>query len=263
MTGPAEFGFGCVGLTTQATERAALRLLHAACAAGLTHFDTAPTYGRGYSEMILGRFLRETREPVKVATKFGLGCPAPAIPARLVLPLHALRRKWRKAAPATDGPGAPASLLPARRISRAEIESAFNHSRRLLRRERLDYYLLHEGLPPFLEAPAWEFLQEQRAAGAIGALGLAAGGRNYQTLTPADLHGWDVLQYEYGPAWPENTALRAKFPGVRHVFHSCLRGLRLAADPAQILRAVAADNPGGVVLFSTGNPAHLRANLAA
>ncbi len=263
MTPPAQFGFGCVGLTMQPTAGAAVRLLHAAHACGLAYFDTAPTYGRGYSEILLGRFLRETREPVRVATKFGLGHLSPALPAALALPLQAARRNWRRPPAATDAPPPPATLLVPRVITRRAVAAAFDQSRRVLGRERIDCYLLHEGLPAFLEAPAWEFLQEQRRAGTIGALGVAAGGHNYQALAPGDLHGWDVLQYESGPAWPGNAPLRDRFPGLRHIFHSCLKSHRQFGPPAALLREAAARNPGGMVLFSTGHPAHLRANLAA
>ena len=38
---------------------------------GITWFDTAPTYGNGASEMLLGRVLRERRETMAIATKVG------------------------------------------------------------------------------------------------------------------------------------------------------------------------------------------------
>ena len=38
---------------------------------GITWFDTAPTYGNGASEMLLGRVLRERREAIAIATKVG------------------------------------------------------------------------------------------------------------------------------------------------------------------------------------------------
>src|SRR2546422_11462734 len=38
---------------------------------GITFFDTAPTYGDGESERLLGRALRAHRERVAIATKVG------------------------------------------------------------------------------------------------------------------------------------------------------------------------------------------------
>jgi aryl-alcohol dehydrogenase-like predicted oxidoreductase len=255
-------GFGCVGLTTLASPARALRLLHAVHEAGIGHFDTAPGYGRGYSEVLLGRFLAETRTPVTVTTKFGLGLPSlPWLPAALALGLNALKQRPRAGPEVRPPESDHVPLLTFRSISRPEIELAFNRSRRALGVERIDCYLLHEGLPSFLDPAAWAYLLELRTAGAIGVLGLAAGGRNYHALTPEELSGWDVLQYEYGPAWPENTALRDRFPRQRHFFHSCLRDHARHGDPGRILADCVQANPGGRVLFSTTDAAHLRANL--
>ena len=53
-----------------------VRALHVAIDAGVTLIDTAPTYGTGHSERIVGRALatlpRTQRDAVVVATKFGL-----------------------------------------------------------------------------------------------------------------------------------------------------------------------------------------------
>ena len=57
------------------TESAALATLHAAYDAGTTFFDTADVYGMGRSETLIGRFLKETRAPIYVATKFGRFSP--------------------------------------------------------------------------------------------------------------------------------------------------------------------------------------------
>jgi len=53
------------------TEDAALATLRAAYEAGTNFFDTADVYGAGRSERLIGRFLRETRPSVRVATKLG------------------------------------------------------------------------------------------------------------------------------------------------------------------------------------------------
>jgi aryl-alcohol dehydrogenase-like predicted oxidoreductase len=53
-----------------------IRALHVAIEAGVTLIDTAPTYGTGHSEQVVGRALAAlpatVRESVAVATKFGL-----------------------------------------------------------------------------------------------------------------------------------------------------------------------------------------------
>ena len=57
------------------TEAEAMATLHAAHESGTTFFDTADVYGMGRSETFIGRFLRETKAAVYVATKFGRFSP--------------------------------------------------------------------------------------------------------------------------------------------------------------------------------------------
>ncbi|WP_199290219.1 aldo/keto reductase [Leptolyngbya sp. FACHB-36] len=43
---------------------------HAAVESGITFFDTAEIYGSGDSERLIGQFLRETSQPIQIATKY-------------------------------------------------------------------------------------------------------------------------------------------------------------------------------------------------
>lgn len=53
-----------------------LKALHAAADVGVTLIDTADVYGSGHSERLVGRFLRERRDPeIVVATKMGRRAP--------------------------------------------------------------------------------------------------------------------------------------------------------------------------------------------
>jgi len=73
------FAAGEVGLGTwqlggdwgEVSDDTALATLRAAHEAGTNFFDTADVYGAGRSEQLIGRFLRETRARVFVATKLG------------------------------------------------------------------------------------------------------------------------------------------------------------------------------------------------
>jgi methylglyoxal reductase len=61
---------GCMGFSDDAT--LATRAIHAAFAAGVTSFDTAPLYGYGRSEEVLGAALADRRGGVQILTKIGL-----------------------------------------------------------------------------------------------------------------------------------------------------------------------------------------------
>ncbi len=55
----------------QISEADAVRILHRSVELGVNFFDTADVYGMGLSERTIGKFLKETRETVFVATKVG------------------------------------------------------------------------------------------------------------------------------------------------------------------------------------------------
>src|SRR5687768_13774049 len=90
-------GFGCSSLTSIKSHQSALKILDAAYRLGVSHFDTAPLYGQGYSEKILGCFIKKKREGVSITTKFGLGNHAArTIPVWLALPLNYYKKKLYK-----------------------------------------------------------------------------------------------------------------------------------------------------------------------
>jgi len=60
-------------------DRAALDAIRAACDAGVTCFDTAPSYGNGHAEELLGRGLGSRRKDVVIVTKGGLVWDAKSI----------------------------------------------------------------------------------------------------------------------------------------------------------------------------------------
>lgn len=53
-------------------DRDAVRAIHAAIDCGITCIDTAPAYGMGHSEKVVGEAIRGCRDKVAVATKCGL-----------------------------------------------------------------------------------------------------------------------------------------------------------------------------------------------
>lgn len=74
----SEVGLGCWqigGNWGDVSDETALQTLRAALDAGTTLFDTADVYGAGRSETLIGRFLKETRAPLYIATKLGRSSP--------------------------------------------------------------------------------------------------------------------------------------------------------------------------------------------
>ena len=68
-------GLGCMGMSEfygSRDDQVALRVLAEAVELGVDFFDTADMYGPHHNEVLLGRFLSETKLSIKVATKFGI-----------------------------------------------------------------------------------------------------------------------------------------------------------------------------------------------
>ncbi len=124
-------------------EEAAIATIHAAIAQGITLIDTAPVYGFGRSEEIVGKALAQGghRQHVVLATKCGL--------------------EWT-----TDG-------VPFRSSGRARIVAEVEDSLRRLKTDVIDIYQVHW---PDLETPLDETAQAMRSlleSGKIRAIGVS------------------------------------------------------------------------------------------
>ena len=73
---PSLAGLGCGNFGLFLDEAQSRRVVDAAIAEGITHFDTADVYGEGLSEQFLGQALGANRKDVVITTKFGSSQPA-------------------------------------------------------------------------------------------------------------------------------------------------------------------------------------------
>ncbi|MBP1857687.1 aldo/keto reductase [Rhizobium herbae] len=67
-------GLGCMGMSFAygaSDEQESIRTLHRAVDLGVTFFDTAEVYGPYENEILLGKALKDVRDRVTIATKFG------------------------------------------------------------------------------------------------------------------------------------------------------------------------------------------------
>ncbi|MCK2212480.1 aldo/keto reductase [Actinomadura sp. ATCC 31491] len=71
----SELGLGCMGMSEfygPADEKESIAVIHRALDLGIDFLDTADMYGRGANEELVGRAIRDRRDEVVLATKFGV-----------------------------------------------------------------------------------------------------------------------------------------------------------------------------------------------
>jgi aryl-alcohol dehydrogenase-like predicted oxidoreductase len=267
----ANLGFGGAALTNIGSYNNIKEILATAYDCGIRHYDTAPLYGKGYSEIIYGKFLKGKRKDITITTKFGLGedYETGNIPVQLLLRLNQLAKKLKKK-PGMDiqGNQLPVYNTAFKRIDKDLIEKSFTKSIKRLKTDYIDYYLLHEGLPSFLTDEAIIFISKLKQEGAVRFLGIGSNSSLISTLNSNDLQQWDVLQYEGGQT--ETVAeIMNKFPDKIHFHHSCLKGVRKPGfendhpreSAGYLLAQAVSVNPLGKVIFSTQKKEHLKKNI--
>lgn len=175
-------GLGCMGMSQSygaPDEAESIRTIHRALDLGVTFLDTADAYGKGGNETLVGRAIRERRNEVELATKFGL-IPGPT-------------------GPATDVDGRP-----------ERVKDCCDASLSRLGIDRIDLYYLHRVDPKVpIEETVGAMAQLVRA-GKVRFLGLSEAGP--ETLRRAyRVHPIAALQTEYS-LWsrvPERAVLAA------------------------------------------------------
>ena len=171
-----QIALGCGRLNGRLERRSSARIVEAALALGIRHFDTAPSYGMGTADEVLGSVLSGV-DGVTITSKVGIARPqyswkggAVRMVAKPILArMQGLKRLIRGvSAPRVAEPG----LRPSFPFSDEVVRRELAESLRRLRRDRLDALLVH--------APREEQLTEGLASvfdslvteGAIGAFGV-------------------------------------------------------------------------------------------
>lgn len=248
----ARLGFGCARVFGGGETRASTRLLEAALAAGLSHFDTAPSYSYGQSETMLGEVLAGMSD-VTITTKVGLsaaGAPSRAgtFYRRFARPALA-RVPALKAAllRARERPAAQAPQVERRVLGADEIEASVAASLARLGRSQIDILLVHEPDQFVIDDALAERFEALKRDGTILAYGLGYGG-----IAPGNGSFGHILQGAYDPAaaGPASTTPTA-------IYHGILRNRGLSA-PREAVRAVLHAQPQSALIVSASTPSQIR-----
>jgi D-threo-aldose 1-dehydrogenase len=169
----SSLGFGCGQLMRISSGKFRQRLLNEAHDSGICHFDVARMYGLGAAEKELGKFARDKRDRLVIATKFGIDLNPlgnrtafmQSTARRLIALFPALRRIARRSTGA---------LIQPRLYNAAKAHSSLETSLRELRTDYIDIFLLHEPtLEDITNSDVLEFLEKARRQGKIRAYGVS------------------------------------------------------------------------------------------
>jgi aryl-alcohol dehydrogenase-like predicted oxidoreductase len=256
----SRLGFGCGSVMGRVSRRESERAVAAALDHGITHFDVARAYGYGEAEALLGAVLREHRERVVIASKFGLTPPRGSGALRHLKPLArglvaavpGLRAILR-AAIGENARGAD-------RFSVAAAQASLDQSLAALGSDYLDILFLHDCEADDLTDELSAFLEAQIAAGKIRAYGAAT---SIEAVTALERRRGRTMLYQFANSRSARNAETLPAGARRFIAHSPFAGAdRLGVPHSEMLAWALAQENVAVVLCSMLDEAHLRANLA-
>jgi len=284
----SELGFGSATLFRLPQRSGRRRVLDAALAAGIQHYDVAPIYGLGRAEAELAAFLGKRRNEVTITTKFGL---EPTVLGRAAGWMQSPIRFALQHLPHVQGglqtsARGPASGSAGRALYRREgftpksAEADLTRSLRALKTDYIDIFVLHEPVGQLPESFGLaEHLNAERDRGRIRAWGTAGDDYEKRAEILSDLPGLEVVQHRYdlpraGSPSPEDGGLgRITFGILAQPLQRILSLLSsqralartmsdmLGADVSQpdnlvglLLRDALRRNTRGPVLFTTTRP---------
>lgn len=195
---------GTASLARLNSELAVMDMLHRLTQAGLTTLDTAPAYGCGVMEAVVGRFLkaRDSAAPlVRVNTKFGLTA---RLNLRWLQRFYFVSKVFQAVAARA---GIHSQVHWEGRDLAREATASLDHSLRLLGHGVIDVFFAHE--IPLVHLNRQDFLQfirTARAQGKFQRFGLGGYRSQYETTGPGPI--WEevqVVQVESKPGSPVQT----------------------------------------------------------
>ena len=278
----AKLGFGTSQLMGRIGRKESLRLMEVAHDAGIRHFDTAPLYGLGAAEAMVGEFAAGKRGQITIATKFGIRPPirsplmdfAKSTARVAVKVVPSLRAKLRTRADSMVARGV---------FTAEECREGLRSSLQQLRTDYIDLFLMHEVLEQQIDADLLQVLDEAMQKGLIRNYGIAtspaATVQISRTLRPGSVAQFasSVFESIVGRIPTHlvritHSALGAGFPAFASQLIANSAALKkwstaLDFDCSDIdqlgrlfLYSAMAENAGGTVLFFSANEERIRRN---
>lgn len=282
----SSLGFGCVQLTAHDSIKDAVTTLECAFDSGITHFDVARSYGFGRCEGILSRLLKNKRERVTVATKFGIELPNQFFGSKQLI---VFAKKMLKPFPSLlhRAKNHGASMVKCGNYDAASMINSLEKSLRELRTDYIDIFLLHEAaISDAADETLISALQKQVSFGKIRSFGIASDfekvGKQLNLIPPAhhllqfndnvvdnnmcqlssSHHQAAITHSVFKPLGKLLNAVEL-YPNIVREFSQKINiDLHNPAEiTALLLHYALRSNLEGIVLFSSTNKDHIKKNI--
>ena len=250
-----QIALGCGRLNGRLELRSSARIVETALALGIRHFDTAPSYGMGTADEVLGSVLRGV-DGVTITSKVGIPRPpyswrggAIRMIAKPVLARMQGVKRLARGAYATNASAAN-SRQPFS-FSAETVRRELDESLRRLRRDRVEILLAHAPKADQLTAGLASVFESLVDDGSIGSFGVGV-----DTKCDLDTAFGSIWQSRWGP----DVAGSYRGP-VTYFFHGVLRyGIGPSEPSAAGALAVAMRaRPDAVFVVSASSQYRLRA----
>lgn len=244
--------FGTASLIKNYTTTRQLFILNKAIDCGITHFDTAPVYGFGSTESVVGLILKKNKN-LTITTKVGLYPFFETNPNFIKLFSQRImqtisRRIFVNPLDLTK-PVVDLSVLRARK--------SLENSLKYLKRETIDIYLIHDPNSHICFSDEWQtFLNNLKKEGKIRFTGVAYSSK-YQNLliNKNNIKLFDILQLQDSLFLKEADIIK-KYNlqlQITYGYYSSIKNKLKNFDYVDHLKKVFARNKTGAIIISTNN----------
>ena len=294
-----KFGFGTSGIMGAAiSNKGRLGLLEHAFQCGIRHYDTAPLYGQGDAERVIGEFASNKRDSVTITTKFGLSpkrYPSYLTPIKPFVRFANRRLKQIKSSILPTPPhssnhnDAKPDLAPSPKVAPYAVDDIVTQlelSLSKLNTDYLDYFLLHDCQLDNLSDEVVECLERTKRFGKVKQYGLATGQSHANLILAQWPELGSVIQmaaapftgFDHGPNQDDRTLIsHSLFRGDLVALQEQLRQRKSMLDELIetaghcaittheimtrfLIYRAARQNPDGILLFSSSSKQRLSDN---
>lgn len=260
-------GFGCSAILGSVDAKKSRRALELAIDGGITHFDLARSYGYGEAENFVGSVLKNKRDKIIYATKFGIQANWKAGLMRPIKPMFRLVNdklktlSENKTIKKDTFNKSSEFFLKRIDINRIEMRKNLEKSLRALRTDYLDYFIVHE---PFESIDNFEELFQEakilKAEGKIRAFGLSYM-RCQEVLHKEYISNFDMLQFNCSPGSIDYDGVMSQRGLKPNVIFSPLSGGSSEISAEEKIKKIFTDFPNSVILCSMFNEMHIQKNI--